>query len=180
MKNTNNTPRIPLENWYKISPQTMDFYFAESEKRLLFSIENIKNSKQVAYRILGIVLPLVSVAIGFAFSKVGLDIPISIFVVSEAVGLFFIIRAMYSCLIMPAGAKPFELIKDDMVVEGHDDRLQYLSVLLNYCEEYQFRIVQNDLVNKRLVRSVNAALTICAVVGPLLFALTSFLLASYR
>lgn len=163
-----------LTDWTVIAPKTADLFFTESSKRLQSSIDNFRNSKQVAHRLLGIVLPLIAVAVGYVYSKPEyLTWPVIAFVALEAAGLWFIVRSMYSQTFQPVGAMPVDLFRDDMFIKGQKEDLQYLGALLNHCENMQDKISQNEAANKFLTRNVNIALTLCAVAAPAVFVMFS-------
>lgn len=162
-----------MPNWDKVSLPVAQLFFAESEKRLQASIGNYQRNKDIAHRLLALVLPIVIVTGGYAIGSVGQSVtwPALFFMMAELVGVFLLVRSIRSQPVMYAGDQPKNLWEQAMIVTDAAD-LQQIGILLNLSEKIQYKLDVNlkavDIVAKR----VNQAIIWCGLVAPIAFLLT--------
>lgn len=171
---------IPLPNWESISVQTANFFFSEAEKRLQESVSAYTANKEAAYKVLGIILPIVTISIGYIFnanlfSDFQKLVPALAFTFVQISGVGFIIWSLYARNIQTIGTMPIFLIKNDQIIPD-DEKLQYVGILLNQCENIQDRIENNTGINTRCANFVNIALVVCGVLAPAIFVIVSLCL----
>lgn len=175
---------INVENWNIISLDTMKFLFLEAEKSLQATIQTNVTNRQAAYRIMGILLPLVAVSTGYLFTHFDWPLfwPSVVFTVIESLGALVLILAVRSQSIMGLGTDPEDSIKDGYFVEYDTDKAeqwQSVAVMLQHCHSIQDKIDHNRIQNTYIAKKVNLCVMLSAVFGPLIFVIAS-LLAFYR
>lgn len=172
--------QISLPNWERITIQTANFFFSESEKRLQESVTTYTTNKEAAYKILGIILPIITIAAGYIFNANLLSdfrklIPSLIFIVIQMAGAGFVVWSLFIRTVQTIGTMPALLIQDDLIIPDNGD-LQYVGIILNQCENIQDRIDNNIGVNARCANNTNIALIICGIVAPTAFIIASLFL----
>ena len=167
--------RFDTTNWDKIDLKSAEFFFQESEKRLKTTIETFSTGREAGYRVLGFVMPVLAISIGYlasnqdgTWAKV---MPASIFAAILLFGTCLLAWAMRSTKLFGIGAPPAWLWdKEHWKIE--DPSPQFVGILINYCECMGHYIKQNESTNQRFARSFDRALLICAIVAPLAYLVT--------
>lgn len=175
---------IDVENWGVISEKTMEFLFLEAEKSLQATIQTNVTNRQAAYRIMGILLPLVAICTGFVLTHLewALFWPAVAFIAIELSGALVLILGVRSQAVMGLGTDPEDSIKDGYFIPCESDKAeqwQSVGVMLQHCHSIQEKIDHNRIQNTYVAKKVNLCMLLSAVLGPIVFIIAS-LLASYH
>ncbi|MDX2070616.1 MAG: hypothetical protein SFV55_19465 [Haliscomenobacter sp.] len=166
-----------IPNWEKISGQTANFFYSESEKRLKELLDACNQNQEVAHRMLNILLPIITLTVGYLFSQKwnedwALMLPATIFILFQVVALMHLFLTIRHGEVNSLGSNPRDMLKANLIIED-DERAQYLQYVIGACEEMQKKIDHNRAVNNKRATYNNRAMLFSTVIAPLGFIITS-------
>lgn len=169
-----------LPNWEKITDQTANFFYTESEKRHKELIDACQYNQDVAHRMLNMLLPIIVLTIGYLFSKQWnknweIMLPATVFISLEIIAIGFLMLTIRHGDVHSLGSNPRDMLKPELIIED-SDRAQYLLYIIGACEEMQKKIDYNKKVNNRRSRLNNVAMLFATILAPAGFLITSLLL----
>lgn len=170
---------IDLPNWDNLTVQTVNFIYTESEKRLKEILDACQYIQEISHRILSILLPIISLAMGFVYQKKWSDdyrvmLPVLIFICVELVAIYFLLRTIRHKSLHSLGSNPKDLLKPHLVNVDEND-LQYIGFVFAACKEIQSKIDHNKPINITMSANNNWAILFATVYAPIATFVTSLL-----
>lgn len=167
-----------IPNWEKISEQTANFFYSESEKRLKELLDACNQNQEVAHRMLNILLPIITLTIGYLFSKKwnqdwDLMVPATIFILFQVVSLIHLYLTIRHTEVHSLGSNPRDILKSNLIIEDNE-RAQYLQYIIGACEEMQNKIDHNRKINNQRANYNNRAMLFSTIFAPVGFLVTSW------
>ena len=167
--------KIHFPNWKDLSFQTANFYFSETEKKLNETVSTFMNNKDRAFGILKILLPILTVSVGFILSKEN-DwdklIPAIYFFAFQSLGIACLVFVILPREIHTSGSIPSLLIHPQSISE--DEKEQFIGIILNQCENLEPRILFNIKQNVFCSRLITLSIVLSGVFAPLSFIICLF------
>lgn len=159
-----------INSWDKISPETANLFMSLAEKRLDESVETSKNITSRNHLLLAFCVSLLSGLIGYlatieASNLFTTLLPLSAFVaIVMTVPAFFIVA--YNAMpfkVGTTGEEPKIIVRSQFIDVDFDNHEQFINLVLQVCETYQFKLDENLKVNvKRQSRlSIASYLMMC-------------------
>ncbi|WP_373550440.1 hypothetical protein [Haliscomenobacter sp.] len=179
-KNKNNEiehTRIELPNWRELTTESANFIYLESEKRLKEIIDACNYTQETAHKMFTVLLPIISIAIGYLFSKKWNDdwkimLPAMVFISVQLIAIFFLMLSILHKTLHSLGSNPIDMLKPEFIVKDS----QYILYLIGICEAIQSKINHNHSVNTKTALRNNIAIILATFISPLSFFITSLII----
>lgn len=163
--------RPEIDNWKHTSKDLAEFFFSQAEKLLKETIEISDSITERAYNIILILIPLVSILVGFIVGYKD-DNPVAVILSGICVAGF--LYSLYEAALvfhpknlMFLGSEPKKLIQPVFIVPDEPQEIQIIEAIYSECANYQIRIEFNDKSNKARIQRIKRAI-IVAIASPIL------------
>lgn len=135
--------------------------------------------REKAFKLLGFVLPVSTIVIGYFISHDVFSIPLQFLPaitvsITLFIGVLLLILVILPQNIYPVGTMPVSLIRPSHILEG-DDKLQYVAIVLNLCESIQDRINANRKKTNRSALFLTIAIAVIGVISPVAYFVASLI-----
>ena len=159
-----------IQDWTKLTKDTVNFCLSQAELSLKSSIETSDRITTRAFSILTIVIPIVSLSIGYLFKQI-IDHTTDKYILIAAIfGLFscflsllFLIRIIFPRDWMSLGGQPKDIFTSNMLDNEFSPELKYVAIVMGEIQAVQYKINFNQSSNFKRLDYLKAVIVILSI-----------------
>lgn len=162
-----------IKDWNKVSEKTAQFILVQSENILKETLETNKGVSAKTDKLISIYTPLITLLIVYFFNLIStnkaLNLVISFLPLTAILSIIIIALSIYFCLknffkyyVSILGEYPKNMLRSDLIDE-YEGEGQYINLVLNLCQNLQYRIDSNRTVNNQRIRNNDISLRILII-----------------
>ena len=159
-----------IQDWTKLTKDTVNFCLSQAELSLKSSVETSDRITTRAFSILTIVIPIVSLSIGYLFKQI-IDHTTDKYILIAAIfalfscflSLFYLIRIIFPREWMSLGGQPKEIFTSNMLDNEFSSELKYVALVMGEIQAVQTKIDFNKLSNYKRLDYLKAVIWILSM-----------------
>ncbi len=166
--------------WYLLTKDSAQFIFSQAQLRLKETIDAYVMIRDVAHKVITIIIPIITASIAFIFLKktttLEITLPVVVFICCYLFAAAVLLISIRHKPVHMAGSYPGDLLNDTMIItkeEGFSEDEQYINYISCVCGHIQ------DSINANTQRCNQiASLNVCAIFIAIIIA-SSFLFITW-
>lgn len=161
-----------INNWFKISKDTMNVGISESKSLLSETISAAQSIQDKSDKLIAIIIPIfTAIVVFFATEKKDTSILLNLICVFLALTtilcFYYLFPNIKTYEINPNGIRPTIFIDDSVLDLKQPDEEQFIRIGLQICREYLFRIDKNKEANFKRSSRYEKAIKVMVIGIPL-------------